>query len=199
MGAPQSPLNFVQVPQSGRVQSASISGLWPPPPLTPASTVGRHLDVPLQQYWLQSSTGQGWSWPNQLSPVTWNPRVQVQGDCSLLYRDSQASAPWGLGLRATWLSNHTQVLGSLPRDFSEPGRAKPSTTPFPGQVQACCHYQEPSIPTGSTSYNPPSLREQEQMKPGRSNECRSTHREQEQDTEGLSSDPAPGNFFFQTK
>lgn len=80
-----------------------------------------------------------------------------------------------------------QMLGPLPRNFSEPRRDKPSTAPSPGQVQACCYPEEPNIPTRSTSYHSPSSRRQKQMNPGVSNECSSTYREQ--DTEGLSRDP----------
>ena len=84
-----------------------------------------------------------------------------------------------------------QVLGPLPRSSSEPGRAKPSTHPFHGQVQACCHHQEPSIPTGSASYHSPSSRRQKQKERGMSNEHSSTY--WQQDTRSSSGDPVLGS------
>lgn len=95
------------------------------------------------------------------------------------------------------MEHQYQVLGPLPRSSSEPGRAKPSTHPFPGQVQACRHHQEPGLLTRSASYPSPSSRRQKQKKRGMSNEHSSTYREQ--DTEGLSGDPVPWKLFFQTR
>lgn len=90
-----------------------------------------------------------------------------------------------------------QVLGPLPRNFSGPGGDKPSAAPSPGQVQACCHHEGPSIPTRSTSYHPPPPRRHTQMDSAMNNECSRTYREQ--DTESSSRHPVLQNFSFRTR
>lgn len=76
----------------------------------------------------------GLGWPNRLGPVIQNPRVQVQGECSLSQGGGEASVPLGLRPGVTWQSTHTRCWACCPGTSLNPkGQAldcpPPQTSP----------------------------------------------------------------------
>lgn len=116
------------------------------------------------------------------------------GDCSLPQKDSKASVPRASA--GSHMEHQYQVLGSLPRNFSEsekPTLNNPLPWTGPGLLPSQRAQHSHTICLLPLSI----LQKAETNKPWDSNECSSTHREQ--DTEGSSRDPVLYNFFFQTK
>lgn len=146
---PQSPLTFEQAPQAAREGGwgTVCINLWPwaSSPLTLPSIAGSHLyralPAGLPEFLNVTKAGLA------QRAKSCNSEPQGTGAGRLLALTGRQCSLSPRPQPGSHMEHQYQVLGPLPRNFSEPGRDKPSTTPSPGQVQACCHHEEPSIPT----------------------------------------------------